>query len=97
MNEPTTYNPLTIFDDPEVKEAFATFTEVLAEALRLTCKIVSATVRLLNSWWAAVKESTIPARWAHLARYARKKRTRAKYQRMIARRWAELLKGVATP
>ncbi len=95
MNEPTTTdNPLTIFDDPEVKAAFNAFADALAAALRLASAIVSATVRLLNNWWFTIKSAVVPARWTHLARYARKKRTRTKYQRMISRRLAELLGAV---
>lgn len=95
MNElTTTDNPTAIFDDPVVKEAFSAYVDTCCKAVRLIWEMVSSAARIISSWWSAIKDSTVPAKWAHLARYARKKRTRAKYQRMISRRWTELLGAV---
>lgn len=95
MNEPTTTaNPLTIFDDPEVRAAFNALADACIAFGRLIAKAMAAAVRIVNSWWFTIKSTVVPARWAHLARYARKKRTRQKYQRMISRRWAEALRAV---
>lgn len=94
MNEPTTDNPLTILDDPGVRAAFDAFADACRAFGRLIAEAISSAARIINSWWFTVKSTVVPARWAHLARYARKKRTRAKYQRMISRRWAELLGAV---
>lgn len=94
MNEPTTIdNPLTIFDDPEVRAAFNALADADIDCIRLIAKAIAA-VRIINDWWFTIKSTIVPARWAHLARYARKKRTREKYQRMISRRWAEALRAV---
>ena len=95
MNEPTTDNPLAIFDDPVVKEAFSAYVDTCGKVVRLIWEVVSSAARIISSWWSAVRDGIIPAKWAHLARCARKKRTRQKYQRMISRRWAEALREVA--
>lgn len=94
MNEPAANNPLTIFDDPEVKAAFNAFADACRTFGQLIAKAMVSAARIISSWWFTVKSTVVPARWAHLARYARKKRTRAKYQRMISRRWTELLGAV---
>lgn len=96
MNEPmTTDNPLTIFNDLEVKAAFNAVADACRDFGRFIAEAITSAVRTINSWWFIIKSTVVPARWAHLARYARKKRTRQKYQRMISRRWAELLGVVA--
>jgi hypothetical protein len=92
----TTANPLALFDDPEVRAAFNAFAEACGAFVRLVYKAVEAAARIINSWWFTIKSTVAPSRWAHLARYARKKRTREKYQRMISRRWTELLRAVTT-
>jgi hypothetical protein len=95
MNEPTTTaNPLTIFDDSEVKAAFNAFADACRAFGRWMAEVITSAARIIGSWWPTIESTVVPARWAHLARYARKKRTRAKYQRMISRRWAELLGAV---
>jgi hypothetical protein len=95
MNEPTTTaNPLTIFDDPEVKAALNAFADACCAFGRWMAEVITSAARSIGSWWSTVESTAVPARWAHLARYARKRRTRAKYQRMISRRWAELLGAV---
>ena len=92
MNEPTTTaNPLTIFDDPKVKAAFNALADACRAFGRWMAEAITSAARIIDSWWSTIESTVVPARWAHLARYARKKRTRAKYQRMISRRWAELL------
>lgn len=58
------------------------------------CRIAYAMGCLAHDVVAAARRVVTPPKWAHLARYARKKRTREKYQRMISRLFTEALRAV---
>lgn len=95
MNElKTTDNPLALLNDTEIREAVNALADALSAFSRLVTEWAAAAVRVINNWWATIKDCIVPAKWTHLARYARKKRTRQKYQRMISRRWTEVIREV---
>lgn len=72
-------------------EAFMNVYRALRDAV---CQFAYAAGLYVHDLLAAVKATFVPPKWAHLARYARKKRTREKYQRMISRRFVETLREV---
>lgn len=84
--------------NPRLREAC----EKAAEAIKrvgavvrdAVCQVAYAMGCLANDVVAAARRVITPPKWAHLARYARKKRTREKYRRMIFRLFTEALRAV---
>lgn len=58
------------------------------------CRAAYALGCVVHDMVAAVKATFVPPKWVHYARYARKRRTREKYQRMISRRFIETLRAI---
>ena len=98
MNElTTTDNRTSPFFTHEFLEAVNYAAEAIKEVGRICleamCRASYVCGYVARDLMALLARCVCP-KWVHLARYARKKRTRQKYQRMIARCVAEIGKGV---